>query len=132
VNPKDSTPEPRESNILDRVADELDAAASQVPAGGAPRSTFATVAGSPYRFLSKVVYTTGYGISFGFVFPSVLLARMVPKQNALVQGMIAGGTDASAMARQSAGNVRAMLGVSDDPYRVQGTDPLPALPPAGA
>jgi hypothetical protein len=132
VNPKDSTPEPREANILDRVADELDAAASQVPAGGPPRSTFATVASSPYRFLSKLVYTTGYGVSFGFVFPSVLVARMVPKENALVRGMIAGGTDAAARAQQSAGNVRAMLGVSDDPYRVQGSDPLPALPPASA
>lgn len=112
--------------ILDTVADELDAAADQYPAGTESPSTLSAVASAPGRFLSKLVYTTGYGLSYGLVFPALLLARVVPKENALIRGMTDGGRDATAMAEQSAGNMRAMLGVSDDPYRVQGTEP-PAL-----
>ncbi len=126
MSPQDNGPKPVELTILDRVADELDAAASQYPEGATAPSTLSTIVGAPCRFFSKLVYTAGYGVSYGLVFPALLLARVVPKENSLIQGMSDGAHDATAMAAQSAGNVRAMLGVSDDPYRVQGAEP-PAL-----
>src|SRR3954452_20981035 len=43
------------------------------------------------RFLSRFTYTTCYAISYGVVFPTLLVTRAVPKQNALVHGLIDGG-----------------------------------------
>ncbi|MDG3007109.1 hypothetical protein [Paludisphaera mucosa] len=42
------------------------------------------------RFASRFVYTTCYTISYGVVFPAVLLARSVPRNNIAVQGLIEG------------------------------------------
>jgi len=42
------------------------------------------------RFTSRFVYTTFYTISYGVVFPSVLLARSIPRDNAAVRGLIEG------------------------------------------
>jgi hypothetical protein len=41
-------------------------------------------------FLSRFVYTTCYTVSYGVVFPAVLLARSIPRNNAAVQGLIDG------------------------------------------
>lgn len=41
-------------------------------------------------FVSRFVYTTSYTVSYGVVFPSMLLARAVPKDNAAVRGLIDG------------------------------------------
>ncbi|MGZ3356544.1 MAG: hypothetical protein ACXVBO_17020 [Isosphaeraceae bacterium] len=41
-------------------------------------------------FVSGFVYKTCYIISYGVVFPSVLLARAVPVNNAAVRGLIEG------------------------------------------
>jgi hypothetical protein len=41
-------------------------------------------------FLSRLVYTTSYGVSYGVVFSTTLVARSVPKDNALVRGLIDG------------------------------------------
>ncbi len=40
--------------------------------------------------LSKVAYNTCYAISYGLVFPSVLIAQSIPKDNAFVNGLIDG------------------------------------------
>ena len=42
------------------------------------------------RFVSRFVYTTCYTISYGVVFPSVLLARSIPGDNAAARGLIDG------------------------------------------
>jgi len=42
------------------------------------------------RFLNRFVYTTCYTVSYGVVFPSVLLARAIPRQNAAVRGLVDG------------------------------------------
>lgn len=46
------------------------------------------------RFVQRFVYTTCYTLSYGIVFPSVLLARSVPRNNAAVQGLIEGAVAA--------------------------------------
>jgi hypothetical protein len=42
------------------------------------------------RFVQRIVYTSCYTLSYGVVFPSVLVARSVPRNNAAVQGLIEG------------------------------------------
>jgi hypothetical protein len=41
-------------------------------------------------FVSRLTYTTCYAVSYGVVFPSLVLARAVPKDNALVSGLVDG------------------------------------------
>ena len=71
-------------------------------------------------FVSRFVYKTCYIISYGVVFPSVLLARAVPVNNVAVRGLIEGA--------QAARHKVAELHHS---ALVPSTDsPLPALAPA--
>jgi hypothetical protein len=42
------------------------------------------------RFLSRLVYTTCYSLSYGVVFPTVWVARSIPPDNALVNGLAEG------------------------------------------
>lgn len=41
-------------------------------------------------FLSRLTYTTCYAVSYGVVFPSLMIARAVPKENAIVNGLVDG------------------------------------------
>ena len=50
--------------------------------------------------LSKIAYNTCYAISYGLVFPSVLLAQSIPHDNALVHGLIDGAHAAKDMAAE--------------------------------
>jgi hypothetical protein len=49
-------------------------------------------------FLSRLTYTTCYAVSYGVVFPTLLVARAVPKDNVIVQGLVEGGRAAMAAA----------------------------------
>ncbi|MFO0957924.1 MAG: hypothetical protein U0800_10760 [Isosphaeraceae bacterium] len=51
---------------------------------------------STSMFLSRFTYTTCYTISYGVVFPISYVAMAVPKDNALVRGMIDGAHSARA------------------------------------
>jgi hypothetical protein len=42
------------------------------------------------HFLSRVVYKTSYALSFGVTFPVMLVVRIVPKDNAIVHGLVDG------------------------------------------
>jgi hypothetical protein len=42
------------------------------------------------RFMNRFVYTTCYTVSYGVVFPTVLLARSIPRNNAAVRGLVEG------------------------------------------
>lgn len=50
--------------------------------------------------LSKIAYNTCYAISYGLVFPSVLLAQSIPHNNAFVHGLIDGAHAARDMAAE--------------------------------
>jgi len=41
-------------------------------------------------FVSRLTYTTCYAVSYGVVFPSLLVARAVPRENAIVHGLVDG------------------------------------------
>lgn len=49
------------------------------------------------EFVSRFVYTTSYSVSYGIVFPVMLLARVVPKDNAFVHGLVDGAQAAKDM-----------------------------------
>jgi hypothetical protein len=42
------------------------------------------------RFVSRFVYTTTYTLSYGIVFPSMLVARAIPKDNVIMRGIVDG------------------------------------------
>ncbi len=43
------------------------------------------------RFLSRIIYNTSYAVSFGVTLPVMMVVHVVPKENALVHGLIDGG-----------------------------------------
>jgi hypothetical protein len=62
---------------IKRGASELQLSASEaLPATG--------------RFLGRVIYNTSYAVSFGVTFPVMMIVRVVPKDNALVHGLVDG------------------------------------------
>jgi hypothetical protein len=40
--------------------------------------------------MGQMVYTASYALTYGIVFPLMLIVRVVPKNNALVRGMVDG------------------------------------------
>lgn len=42
------------------------------------------------HFLGRVVYKTSYALAFGATFPVMMVVRVVPKDNALVHGLVDG------------------------------------------
>jgi hypothetical protein len=53
------------------------------------------VAESAGLFMARFVYTTCYTLSYGLVFPTMILARSFPRNNAAVQGLIDGASAAT-------------------------------------
>lgn len=45
---------------------------------------------SEYGFLARGVYRSSYAVSYGMVFPIILVARFIPKNNPLIYGVIDG------------------------------------------
>ena len=60
-------------------------------------------------FVSRLTYTTCYAVSYGVVFPTLLVARAVPKDNAIVNGFVDG-----ARAARDAIGTRQSEGVTAD------------------
>jgi hypothetical protein len=42
------------------------------------------------HFVSRVIYNTSYAVSYGVVFPVMLVVRAMPKDNAMVHGLVDG------------------------------------------
>src|SRR5689334_12812028 len=82
---------PAQSDALKSVADALDAAV-QAARGGVDATQAAASGALPAvgGFLSTMTYKACYGISYGVVFPTMLVVRAIPKENAAVHGFIDG------------------------------------------
>ena len=79
------------SDPLTAVADAMDAAVEAAKDGaGWPRETVAELVPAAGRLLSRAVYKTSYALSFGVVFPAMMIAQAIPKGNAVVHGLIDG------------------------------------------
>ncbi|MFI5456498.1 MAG: hypothetical protein ACHRXM_13695 [Isosphaerales bacterium] len=46
------------------------------------------------QFASRVVYSTCYTVSYGVVLPAVFVTHSIPRNNAVVQGLVDGAQDA--------------------------------------
>jgi hypothetical protein len=76
---------------LKSVADALDAAVQGAKGGVEDlRVTASGALPAINGFLSGLTYKTCYAVSYGIVFPTVLVARAIPKENAAVRGFIDG------------------------------------------
>jgi hypothetical protein len=76
---------------LRSVADALDAAvqSAKESVGGVAASASSAMPALG-GLLSGLTYKTCYAVSYGVVFPAVLLARAIPKENAAVHGLVDG------------------------------------------
>jgi hypothetical protein len=75
-------------------------------------------------FISRLTYTTCYAVSYGVVFPTLLIARTVPKDNAIVNGFADGARAArDALNGQYQASAPA-AGTDENPHIiVPGSDP---------
>ena len=76
---------------LKAVADALDAAV-QTAKGGVQEVTASASNALPALsgFLSDITYKSCYVVSYGIAFPTFLVVRAIPKDNAAVKGLIDG------------------------------------------
>src|SRR2546423_1115500 len=80
-----------DSDPLRAVADAMDAAVQAVKDGAEnARATATDAIPAASQFLSQAVYKTCYSVSFGVVFSAILIARWIPKDNAVVHGLVDG------------------------------------------
>jgi hypothetical protein len=72
-------------------------------------------------FVSRLTYTTCYAVSYGVVFPALFVARAVPKDNAIVNGLV----DGARAARDAISTPQPESGGSDHPHIiVPGEEPV--------
>ena len=89
--PKNAAAKPSPGDPLKTVADALDTAVKAAKDGAADAKANARkILPAAGQFLSRFVYTTSYTLSYGVVFPAVLLAKSIPPNNAVVHGLVDG------------------------------------------
>jgi hypothetical protein len=89
------------SDPLKSVADALETAVQAARDGAADaKASVEKALPAASRFLSRFVYTTCYTFSYGVVFPTVLIAKSIPTNNAVVNGFVDGARAASDMVDQ--------------------------------
>lgn len=95
---------------LAALAEAMDAAVDAARDGaGRARITIGGLVPAAGRLVSRAVYGASYAVSFGLVLPAMLFARRVPRQNAVVHGLIDGA--------------RAAIGSAQAQDRPTGSDP---------
>ena len=76
---------------LKAVADAMEAAVQAAQDGASSaRDSAARFLPEASSMLARAAYSTCYGISYGLVFPSVLVARSIPQNNPLIHGLVDG------------------------------------------
>jgi hypothetical protein len=87
---------PSVNSSLDSVSGTMNVIARAARDGAADARAAATKAlSNTGLFLSRIVYTGTYTISYGVVFPIAFLASSIPRNNAAVRGLIEGAQAAS-------------------------------------
>jgi hypothetical protein len=66
------------------------------------------------RFVGRIIYNTSYAVSFGFTFPMMMIVRVVPKDNALVHGLVDGALAARDRVHEWRGEADGHLHDSED------------------
>ena len=76
---------------LRTVADAMEAAIRVTKDGAADaKATVEKVLPAASSVFSRFVYTTCYTLAYGIVFPTVLIARSIPRNNSVVHGLVDG------------------------------------------
>jgi hypothetical protein len=89
---------------LKSVAEAMEAAVQTAKEGIAGASaTVSEATPAATKLLTSLVYNTCYGLSYGVVFPSVLIARSIPKDNPVVHGFVDGARAAVDMVDEMRG-----------------------------
>jgi hypothetical protein len=97
----ESVVSPETSDPLRAIADAMDAAVHAAKEGGDKAIAAATDAVPAMgQFASQAVYKTCYSVSFCAVLPIAVLARLIPRNNAAVHGLIDGAHAATDFANQ--------------------------------
>ena len=79
------------SDPMKLIADALDSAVQSTKEGvEKARVTAADAVPAAADLLSQVAYKTCYGISFGVVYTTMRLIRVIPKDNAIIHGFVDG------------------------------------------
>jgi hypothetical protein len=87
--------EAQTSDPLKSIADAMENAVQAASRGAVDaRARVDSALPAVSRFMSRFVYSTCYTISYGVVFPSVLVVRSVPRNNAIVHGLVDGANAA--------------------------------------
>ncbi len=95
------TSEATSGDPLKSVADALETAVQAAKDGAADaKATVEKALPAASQFVSRFVYTTCYTFSYGVVFPTVLIAKSIPTNNAVVNGFVDGARAASDMVDQ--------------------------------
>ena len=63
-------------------------------------------------FLCRFVYTTSYTISYGVVFPSILISRSIPTNSSFVRGLVDGAHAATEKVSEMRGRKSTALAAS--------------------
>jgi hypothetical protein len=112
---------------LKAVADAMEAAVEAAREGAADaRETAERALPVAGTMLAKFAYNTCYAVSYGVVFPSVLLARSIPHDNALVHGLVDGARAAADMVEEMKARHETSL-IESGPALTQENEP-PATP----
>ncbi len=86
---------------LRSVADALDAAVQGAKGGVEDlRVTASGAFPAAEQFPLRVTYKTCYAVSYGVIFPTALVARAIPKENAAAHGLIDGARAAIDMVNE--------------------------------
>jgi hypothetical protein len=85
-----------EDEHLKKVASALSRAAKSVKSGlaGATETAGGALPAAS-QFLARLVYTTTYTVSYGVVFPAMMIAKSIPENNSVVQGFVDGARAAN-------------------------------------
>jgi hypothetical protein len=85
------------SDPLKSVADNLETAFQAVKDGSTDATAVAEKAiPAATRIVARLVYTTSYALTFGVVFPSMMIAKSISADNAIIRGITDGAHDAIA------------------------------------
>lgn len=84
------------NDAMNRVAQAMSDAAGAIRTGASDATEKARqMAPAAARIVSQTVYSTCYYFSYGVVFPTMLVVSFIPKNNALVHGLVDGARAAS-------------------------------------
>jgi hypothetical protein len=99
--PKSMTVKTSGHDPLKTVADALDIAVKAAKGGAADaKATAGKIVPAAGRSLSRFVYTSSYTLSYGVMFPAILIAKLVPANNAVMHGFVDGAKAANDMVVQ--------------------------------